>query len=136
METIQYVIITVLSFKCITLLCLCLNAPEEGVKHVHQHAVTHTINFVLCQNPESQELWVFLDELHSPEQLWFLLLKLPQHPHGPADMVHRELGLVLAHHIKHLVFGGANLQLLQNLVSARRAPKQEPPKIGIHGLEP
>lgn len=117
-------------------LCLYLNVPEETVKHVDQHKIVHKTNFVLCQNPERQELWVAPGELDSPEHLWLLFLKLPQHPHSFADMVHSELGLVLAHHIKHLVFGRANPQLLQNLVSVHRPTVKEPPKEGIHTPEP
>lgn len=81
-----------------------LDVPEETVKHVDQHKIIHESNFVLRQNPQSQELRVALDEIDSPEQLWLLFLKLPQHSHGTADMVHCELGLVFAHHVKKLVF--------------------------------
>lgn len=57
------------------------------------------------------------DEIHGPENLRFLLLQLPQHPNGAADMLHIELGLVPANHIKHLVFSGADLEMVQDLVS-------------------
>lgn len=117
-------------------MCLPGDIPEETVQRVDQHAIIHKSNFVLRQNPEGQELRVAPDDLHSPQQFGLFFLKLPQHPDGLADMVHRELGSVLAHHIEQLVFGRANLQLLQDRVSVRGSPVEEPPKGGRHTADP
>lgn len=133
-EILQYYVVTMLYIKHIMnkRIVLYWNVPEKTVQHVHQYKIIHKSNFVLCQNPEGQELWVTLDELNGPEQLWFLFLKLPQHLHGKAHMVHSELGLVLAHHIKHMVFRRANPQLLQNLVSVHCSSMKEPSNAGTY----
>lgn len=114
---------------------MCDHVPKKSVEDIDQHEVIHEIYFVFCQNPKSQELLVTPDEVHSPEHLRSLLLKLPQQPHSIVHVVHCELSLVLAHYIKHMVFSRAHLQLLQHLVSGHRPSMKEPTEAGVHRSE-
>lgn len=77
-----------------------------------------------------------LDELNSPERLWLLSLKPPQHPHSQADVARREFGLVPAHQVQHLVFSGADAQLRPELVPGHRPSVEGPPENGIQAPEP
>uniref|UniRef100_A0AAZ3QRE2 Peptidyl-prolyl cis-trans isomerase n=1 Tax=Oncorhynchus tshawytscha TaxID=74940 RepID=A0AAZ3QRE2_ONCTS len=63
---------------------------------------------------------------------------MPEHAYGTANMVHSQLGLVLADHFQHLVFTRADAKLLQNMIPVRCSPMQKPAQVAApsHSSEP
>lgn len=110
--------------------------PENIIEHVHHRDIIHETDLVFSQNTKRQELRVVPHELDRPEHLWSLSLKLPQKSNSTANVTGREFGFVPADHIKHLVLGGAHLQLVQDLVPGHGPAVKQPAGADPKGPEP
>uniref|UniRef100_A0A3B3BAC9 Uncharacterized protein n=1 Tax=Oryzias melastigma TaxID=30732 RepID=A0A3B3BAC9_ORYME len=92
------------------------HVAQKDLINVHQHEIIHLTDFVLCENAQSQELWVNPGLTNCPEQFRSLFLKVPQQAHSMVHVVNCQFGFVVTHHIKHFIFNRAGLQSFQDLV--------------------